>query len=556
MIVYRPPAMDPRNWGDGSSRGWGASWRDAEARDPRLPGAEWCVDLRLGGATIRVASGPVQLREAATGLSRSYRSGLASNLEIDEKYEPGTSSGTRSIQIEIPNALVDGLAQVRTGFILSGEAEVFLAIDNTTYEDRLVALDGDVSGGVNFDTVEGSLLRTSVTDPQAAGLPITPYLIEPRRFSAATTSAYGQRFPYVFGEAYRVSAALVTYNSATGAARGLVCVPQNGGEITKVYVGGTEYAAADLEYAWVSQVMMDNLGGTYLGVQFTGGTHVWTGDESVTVDVTGAKDQYLHEAIRALLEGYTTLGRRRIHYELLGDIVARLGSVQARLYINGSGAGTAATAMGAIEGSLLESFPMISMVWTDGKYGPVVTDARAPTRAELVFGTHLLARVSGIEESDKSKLRNAFTVLYNYNYETDAFDSVAVRSPDNSVLCSRSAESVGLRYADPIEANEVHTDDAAGYVLDWLVYHTALPSYYLEYSIPLAYLMRLRLGWNVALTDSQLDLDGITATVTRRLVRRGVGVVGLRIYWPALAGVGSGGGASGGGNAGGGGGIQ
>ena len=279
-----------------------------------------------------------------------------------------------------------------------------------------------------------------------------------------------------------------------------------------------------------------------LAVVFSG-TYVWTGDESVQVDVEDGANTYVHEAIQSLLEGFTTLGRHRIHYGLLGEVAARMGSVEARLYVNGSGMATTATAMDVIEDALLGSFPMVSMVTTDGRYGPVVTDARRRTSMDLVRGIHLLNRESDIDESDKRRLVNNFSLLYRYDYDADTFGAIATRHPGNSVLCSRSADIVGERHASPIESTEIFADTVASYMVDWLVFHTSMPSYYVEYSIPLAVLLRLRLGLNVALTDSEQGWVRVTATVTRRLLRRRVGVVGLRIYWPNLTGIGAGGGA-------------
>lgn len=546
-LVGGNAALDSRNWRDGASRVWGAAWRDAESRDPKLQDVHWCMDVRIGTTQIRAASGTVKLREASTGLSRAYLPVLAADLEIDEAYEPGSASSGRSVSLQIPNKVVDAIGQVRAGFILAGEGEVFLARDGMSYEDRLVVMDGDVTGGVSFGTGDGSMVRTKISDPRASvSLPITPYVIETNRFSAAATSAYGARYPFFFGDQEGISAQLVEYDAVGLTARGLVAVPIGGAEVTAVYVGGTSYPSGDPAYAWESGIYSDGLGDPYLGVAFSG-TYAWTGDESITVDVTGCTETYLHQCIRYLLEGYTTLGRRRTNYELLGDIQTRLGSVDARLYANGSGSGSATTAMALIEGRLLESFPMISMVTTEGRYGPVVTDARAETRAVLIRGIQLLNRETDVEESDKNVLENAFTLLYKFDPATDAYDGVATRTPSSSDLCRRSETEVGYRAAQPIEAPEIESDDVAGYVVDWLVYHKSMPSYYVEYSIPLAYLLRLRLGMNIALTDDQLDLDGVTAVVVRRVLRRHVGTVGLRIYWPSLAGSGSSGASSSGG---------
>lgn len=544
-VVNFPWALDPALWRDGTSRVWGATWRTAEANDPRLPGAVWGMEVRIGSKTVRLASAPLKLRDA-TGASRIYAVGLSEEIEITDAYEPGSSSGPRSVSVAIPNRMVDALAQIQAGFFLSGTAELFLAIDGQAYEDRLVVMDGDLTGGVAFGVTSSSMIRTTLSDPQQAGLPLTPYVIELDRFSAAATSAYGARFPYVFSEAYSVAAPIVSYPASpgTGVTYALACVPGNGLEVTGVSVNGVEKDPADVSYAWESIITLDDAGGQYLGVKFTG-TAVWSGDESITVDVTGGADRYLHQCVRALLDGFTTLGRRRTHYELLGEIVQSLGSVTASLYVNGSGAGTAATAISAIESTLTESFPMLSMVTTDGRYGPVVTDARMPVRGSLTLGIELLSREGEIEESDKDELRNGFTLLYNYDHETDSYNSVATRSPGNSVLCSRSAEMLGERYADPVEAAEITSDSVAGYVVDWLVYHRTMPSYTVEYQLPLAVLLRHRLGWNVELTDAQLGLSAVVATVVRRRLRRGVATIGLRIYWPSLSGMGSGGAAGG-----------
>lgn len=554
-VLLLPPARgsgDPRRWSAMASRRWGGAWADAEANDPALPDVHWCVSIRLGSATHRISTSTVTLRSVA-GSTYTFAAGLdGEDLEVEDSYTPGEpSSGARSVSLAVPNRIVAAQSQVAGGQILAGTVEVFLAASGMTFEDRLVVLDGDVTGGVTFGTVDGSLVEFSGSDPrETASLPLTPYMIDGDSHPNAAEDAVGQRYPWIFNAYDGVSAYLVIYGATATA---LVCAAGRGLEVSAVYVNGTAYSSGHAAYAWNSAVLNDGNGTAYLAIQFTG-THVWVGDEQVTCDVSGGADTYLHEAIRSILEGWTSLGRSRIHYGLLGEVQARLGSVDVRCYVNGSTERTSARAIEVVEDVIGKSFPMITMATVDGRYGPVVTDARHLPMADLVLGQNLLARETDVEESDKADLVNHFVLYYDYDYDADAYRGVVSRHPGNSVLCRRSYDVVGARYADVVESTEIVAATVADYVVDWMVFHRSMPSYYVEYACPLSVALRLTLGWNVRLTDPDFYWSRATATVTRRVLRRGVCTLGLRLWWPNIAGGGLGGGAASGGGGGGGGG--
>jgi hypothetical protein len=161
---------------------------------------------------------------------------------------------------------------------------------------------------------------------------------------------------------------------------------------------------------------------------------------------------------------------------------------------------------------------------------------------DLVEKIHLLNRESEFQESDKADLVNHFTFRYDYDPLNDTYRGVTTRDPSTSVLCSRSAQIIGKRYAEVIESDLVTSAPVAEQIIDWMVYHLSMPFYYVEYEVPtLTVALRLRLGWNVDCYIPTFGLNGVRATVTKRSIRRRTSTLGLRIWWPNIAALAMGG---------------
>jgi uncharacterized membrane protein YgcG len=252
-----------------------------------------------------------------------------------------------------------------------------------------------------------------------------------------------------------------------------------------------------------------------------------------------------------LLEAYTTLGRRRINYDLIGGIQSRIGSFPVAFLVNGSGEASSADAFSLCEDRIAKSFPMLTFAWIDGRYGPVVTDGRAPAQAALVEGATLLRRVSAVQESDKASLVNRFTVRGGYDSTAQTYTLVATRDATNSILCSRSAAVINTRDADVTDGDLLTRQADCEMVVDWRVFHEALPNYYVEFDVTTLLALRLRPGTNVALYVPSLGWDGVVGTITTRSLRRGVSTLGFRVWWANLSGSTVGGGGSSGGGGGG-----
>ena len=121
-----------------------------------------------------------------------------------------------------------------------------------------------------------------------------------------------------------------------------------------------------------------------------------------------------------------------------------------------------------------------------------------------------------------------------------AYASVVERNPNNSLLCQISEEQAGPLAADPMESTLISDDATANAVIDWLVAHRTIPSYYVEHPIIPSALLRFRLGDNIDLVDPEIygctDAAPVRATIEGFTYQHGSLVVGLRL-WPILTSI-------------------
>ena len=535
-----PRILDSREYLAHRRLGLTAGWAEREALDPTGAGLQMLLHVRMGGADMRAATGSVQLGSVA-GVTMVYSPLLLKEFELQESYEPGSGgTGARSVTASLPNAIVSAASLIASGLLLAGEGEVAIGFDGGIFEERHVLLDGELVGGVSFgglgEPVEFQLADASET----AGYLVTPHVVDANRWPSAATSAVGQRYPLIFNKWSSVPALFVDNQIF------VCCVAEAGiddSAVSAVYVDGESIAAGDAVYGWAVSNATDSAGVPYVRLFFNGSATIES--EDIAVDIQGSSTAwtYLHQLCEHLLLAYTSLGRRRVNFDLLGGIRAQLGSVPVKLLVNGSSESSSADALSILEDRVASSFPMICFGWVDGRYGPIVTDGRAPSRAELVEGIQLLRRASAVQESDKRDIANNFTVRFNYDSVENTFAGVATRDTSTSILCSRSAGVVGSRFAPVLDADLIYQQADAEMVVDWLVYHRAMPSYLVEYDVPTIAAMRLRLGWNVTLFLPSLGFSsGVIGTIVGRTFRRSVSTLAFRLWWAGIAGSGSGGG--------------
>lgn len=558
MESYRHPALTRwLRWNYGPHGYTDSYWSTQILADPGLVGLRTCVELVFGGDRIvRLTPGPDDVRAVSgrTGEVVVYRAIGADEPTIDCRYTPGTaSSEARSVSIAFPNDFLDAAAIVRQGRPLAGYGEVALLVPDGDYDERIPLIRGTMEGGVSAGASTGSLVSLTLSDAkEAANLTIPPWLVEPGTWTTPDDSATGYRYPIVVN-AYDFVPTLLTDIAADPVY--LVVYGHDWDVGSAVYVNGSSYVAGDAEYGWTQLETTDDKGIAVTCIQFTG-THTWDGSEAVHVSLVGAAStgegrfaDNLIDTIDFLASGFSGLGVAGTDRVAFTRASARLGHMSMRALINASGSADGARVFDYIEGELLRAFPQVSMAWTGRGYGPVVTDRRAAATMMLEVGRFpVLDRVGDWSESARAEAQNAFVYRYDYETLSNSYASVVTRDPTTSDLCRLSLEWAGPRDAGTLESPFVVDDAVAGQVVDWMVAHLTMPSYYAEYLCYPVVLLRLALGDNVGITDSELGWSEQRATVVRMSYRRGQVVLGLRVWVSYFSlGGGSSGAAAGGG---------
>ena len=529
----------------GARGGFTAYWRAKLDEDPQLRDLTMCVDLLLGGdRQIRIASRSMTTTSGDDGQAFDWLPLLQEEPDIDSMITKGQGGSTvRSIQIAFPAFHLRPAEAIAKGRRLSGTGEVSLNVPGGDHDHRIRLMAGIVDGGVSWGSNEDGWVTCALSDPLDAGNGIVPpWVATAETWPNLDPGANGQRYPFVLNEYTFIPA--VAVDVTVGATKYLFAHGWGWSDAgTPVRVNGVPYAAANAEYAWAFEETRDARGVPVTVVTFSG-THVWDFTEAVHVAASGGTGPYtLIAIIRQLVEGYSTIGPDGAHPLLFAEAEAALGPVRPVSVINGSSSESAARVLDFVEGDLLRSFPMVSMLWWGGGYGPVVYDRMAPAVMSLEVGAYpLISRVTDPSESPANTGANNFTIRYDYDALGNQWLGCIVRDPTNSVICNLSMVGDRERWADVLELAHVADDGEAGQVADWLVAHEALPSVCIEHDAYPCVLLWLHPGSNVNLTDAEQGWSDVRATVERLDYQRGRVVLGFRV-WAHAAVISSGGGA-------------
>ncbi|HIA04436.1 MAG TPA: hypothetical protein EYN66_21505 [Myxococcales bacterium] len=551
------PAFD--YWRTGRFGGHGSAntaWSEKIALDPMLDDLIMTVELVFGSdSPVYVSTRPCTNVSGMTGHVYRWQPLLESQPAIEMTYSMGeSSSSARSFTVRLPSSLVDPTVLISKNRMLGGIGEVSLTYDGADYDDRIVIIRGEMDAGVSFGPQEGGTLETTITDPrESADITLPPYLITRGGFPDASDEAIGQRFPLVFPEWSHVPGHYVhkgTLDSTSGNYENPTVLVSSGTmDVTAVYVDGKSYAAGSSVYPWEVKHSTDANGSPYTAVYFNGNPTAASFDLSEAVYATvktpgytsgspiynvntGALEEDPIGQIRRLVRDYSLLQRPGINSQLFAKAQARLVNRKSRVCVNAGGSANTST-ISYIEGELLASLPMVSMVWEGGGYGPLVTDrmqADAATAYLIAGQAPLLSRATVVQESPKSSTYNEFTLRYGYNALEDTYDGTAYRNGTNSTLCAASQKMVGYRPQDVMDSIVIHDEATAEYVLDWLVAHISVPSYYVEYEATARAFFDLQRADNVRLTDSAFGWKDRIATVETIRLEPGRCTVGFRVW--------------------------
>ncbi len=529
-----------RRWGfvDQSRSRVSQYWNDKIRADPYLRDVHMVIALVFGdGTTIRVATEDIESVSIRDTTTHDALPLLMGEPDLPHTYHfgDGTSAG-RSLTFTLNTELIKPSELIRRGHALAGYGEVSLEVPNGDYDERLVLIRGDMTGEVRFGANKEAI-EIEITDPkESVDTRLPPWVIDADRFSGVHETAVGERTPIVINgfdaiPCPRVNSVstLADFLFAYGHGWVLGEVRYNGTVVPDA--GNTQHDLIETEddFGIPVSIVRFTQAAFFSGLQDSDAVHVSTTHTT--------ERRHVVDVIRRIVEEFTPLGRDGVHDQLFTEARAKIGETlveRPKVLVNKAGGSGSTNALQWIEQGYLDSFPLISMVWRDGRYGPVVTDRRAAPVADLEVGTGMLVdRVALISETPKSAISNDFVLRYDYDIILDQYRSVLQRNQSNSSLCSWSVGEFGERTHDVIESPYIHDDALASLVIDWLVEHLSIPSYFVVYEAYAPLFLRLRRGDTVKLTDAEINFNGDRATVESLNYRRGRCEVMFRV-WPGL----------------------
>jgi len=521
-------------------------WNDQINKDRDLGQVRMVIDLRIGGQrggfSQRISCQPVTVitEEGSGGYAYSPEALLVEEPEITNEYSLGeATSSARTMSLTINPKVIDPASLIQKGLFLAGFAEVSLVFDNCFWEDRYVIIRGDIGGGVSFggrrNDGQFSTLDFEVVDPrETAASRLPPWVLSSARIALNDPQLAGERYSIAVN-GFNYAPTLRRTSALAGQNRFIICQ----GSLSSVtalvvYVNGVLVLSGDLVYPWVIEEQIDNFGVNYIEIRFTSPvTTTWEDGDTVYALIDVDVKFSIVMSMYQVLSGYTAFGTVGLNSELFSsaDSKVSLPYSYPQVLINASGGGNAADAISYIESTYLSSYPMISMVWSNGGYGPIVTDFRLEPVSEFVAGQYpIYDRASLVQESAKSEIKNEFILRWNYNAMLDIYESVDTRNSDNSSLCAYSQSIFGYRAGDTIESVTINDQGSAVYVLNWLVAHYSLPSYYVEYDASPSVFLNFRRGDTVRITDDEFGWNRQSATIEKITYRSGKSLLGLRVW--------------------------
>lgn len=537
-------------WSFGSNNRMNQYWLDQLNKDPTLSHVVYCLELVFGGDRIvRVSERDIKTTSGRDGRVFVWQGCALSTPSVEESVSFGSaSSAARSFSFEIPYSLLNAVEQSQRGRILAGFGELSMQVDGMDYDDRYVIMRGDMDDGITFSPGEGGVITFSLTDPKEVvdlsmpmwtldedrAYPLLESPTVPGNYTSLSDNGAGERYPIVYNQYIVPAVPVVGTNSILYTAMFLVAYG-HGHTVNEVYVNGSTVISVGIEFGYEVEEVFDNYGVPITVIRVSNGNYNFGDSETIHVDLTAGFPSFTNvlDIVQHSLRSFTSLGEFGINSELLGLARAKMGPSTIKALINGSGESDATKALSWIEDELLASFPMLSMVWTGGGIGPVVFDRRSSLiRAEFTAEQFpLKERISDVQESPKTSVYNNFTLRYKYSMLDDEYTGVVQRNAHNSDLCHISRDNCGELTLDPIDSLHIFDDIVAEYVIDWLVDHHSLPSYYVEYAAFAQVFLTYRVGDNVKITDSELGWTGEVATIERlEMEKPGFVIMGIRVW--------------------------
>ena len=537
-------------------------WIDLSRKDLFLRDVYLCADFIFGdGKRIRASTDLISVTNS-DGKQISYEPLLSAQPSISASYSLGTGTASqRTFSLTIDARKINPLDIIlNSGQFLSGICEISLQSKDGSFEDRYIIMIGDMIGGIQFAT-DNEFIQIEIGDPVRSQDRIIPEnILTKESFPNMPDNQVGQRLPIILDSNTCGVPCIRTTQYEYGPTFLIGYGHQI--EVTNVFLNGNEFQSTDNQRGWSIIYDYTNDGIPYTGVDFVFPTTTeerttyvtlpdmttpmpltstvtltgepWRDNDSVYVFTTSKYEQRsVLELIKFLLKNYTNFGNLGVDETLFSRAFAKTPNLLAEFLINASSSSSTASTFSYIQQTVCGSFPMISLAFANGGIGPVFTDRRSSIiQGQFIVGqSEIIDRRTSFTESPKDKCFNSYTLRYGYNAMTDTYTKVVSRNPSSSNICRISADRIGLQERTQIDSVIIQDDLVASYVIEWLVDHNSLPSYYIEYDCTPNLYFLLTLGDNIQVTDPDLGFTSRIATIEKIEYQQTKVILGLRFWF-------------------------
>ena len=506
-----------------------SNWASASKKNAYLDDVFMTIDLIFAsGKIVRISTDHIEVKDGTERVI-GYTPALESEAQIVTSYSfENNSAQVRTFALTVDGRHIKPVNEILTGHPLCGYAEISLQRYGDDIKDRFLLMRGEMVGGVVFANDE-EFVEIEISDPKLGNELLMPQPIaDTDAFPTIPSDYNGQRFPQIFHSYdYIPAIRLSSYQNGPS----FLVAQGHDFNVDVVYVDGEVKPSTDATRGWSAEYRYSNNGIPYTAVDFVYTTNLWD-NESVYVAVSSNKERNIFQIMQDILVHNSNLGVDGINYGMITRSQSKAPFLSANCMINASDSRSLTSAIGYIENTICQSFPMLTPCFTGFGFGVVYTDRTYQNvTTNLVLEQNLIfGRLTSITEKSKEDLYNEFTIKYSYNAITDNYEKTLTINSSSNSLCAISENKIGKRSMPPIESVIIYDDVSAQAVINWLANHLTLPSYYVEYEGTPALFFTARLGDVITLTDHKLDFKDEKCTVEKITYERGRSIIGLRIW--------------------------
>jgi len=516
-------------------------WQTVLTKDPLFTEIFMTIDLVFGnGKLLRLSSNELEVTDGENKVG--YLPLLMDEPAISTSYTIGSGDASqRTIGISLDGRLVDAPSIIASGRTVAGVGQISLQYDGGEYKNRLVLLDGIMTGGVEFG-FKDEPITLDISDPVVAKDRIVPELyITKEDFPHMPEDQIGQKFPMVVN-GFQGGVPLIRIIPSSHYDYGCTYVVCFGHSviIESIKIDGNTVDPNDVERGWTVLRQTTQSGIPYTAVDFVFPASVsadpnmtdsealyglWPDSVSVyaQVSINSQQQKSAIESIKDLILENSNYSHNDFDWNLYAKSISRCPFIAIQILLNGSDTDNTATVIDYIQSTLLPSIPMLNIVFNRVGIGILFTDRRIDNYSlNLVKGQNILIdRVSSIKETQITDVFNSFNLKYSYDAEKDNYQKNITIDASNNKFCKMSEELFGKIEHDVIESIVLFDDETANYVLNWLAAHKSLPRYEVQYNVIASAVTFIDIGDNVQITDDELGWSNVRATVTGIEYNRG-----------------------------------